>query len=156
MWNKTRALAFFWIFVLFLFQNSLNLIFLPNFKLILIGVVFYALAEGAFFGAALGAVAGLLVDFFEIGVPGLHGLALGAVGVASGFTASKIFKDSFFNRWVLPAFMGLLTDLGLSAVYGWEWKTLAGSAVFTVLASPPLFYFLRRVSGVKAGSQRPW
>lgn len=156
MWSKTRVFALGWIFVFFLFQNTLNLIFPPNFKFLLVGVVFYSLIEGAFFGAVLGAAAGLFVDFFGPSVPGPHSLILGLAGAVSGFTASKIFKDSFFNRWILPSLMGFFVDLGGGLSLTADGLRLLGFAVFTVLISPPLFFFLERVSGVKKSRHRSW
>ena len=66
--NKTRFLAFFWIFILFLAQNAAHVLFSGEFfPLVLVAVIYYALLEGVSFGFLAGCFAGFLLDLFGIG-----------------------------------------------------------------------------------------
>ncbi len=91
-------------FLLFLLQNSLNIVFPQNTpSFVLIGVIFYALTEGPLFGFVIGCFAGIFLEMFGVGRVGYEMLILGVVGAASGFIASKVFRDSLLTQLALPA-----------------------------------------------------
>jgi rod shape-determining protein MreD len=95
--------SFFWVFVLFIAQNFAVYLFPEKApSLVLIGVLYYALFEGAVSGMVAGCFGGLLLDFFTQGRPGFFSAALAASGGLCGFLSSKIFEDSWLSEAVLP------------------------------------------------------
>jgi rod shape-determining protein MreD len=147
-----------WILALFLGQNALVYLFPEKApSLVLIGVLYYALAEGAFSGFVCGVWGGLLLDLLSQGRPGFFTAALAAAGGLCGYVSSKIFEDSWLAEIVLP-FLGLYALAFSQHIF---LKTQTGEAVLpgvfteaflpwplltTALVSPWLFARLRRVS----------
>lgn len=156
---STDGKAFFWLFVLFLIQNGLNYIFLQNTPpLLLIGVVYYALTGGPFFGFIVGCYAGIFLELFAIGHLGYQMGVMGFIGGMTGFLSSRIFPDSLFSELTLPAlanYSAALLNLliaksffheetgGLGAfAEAFSWTQLFITAVF----SPLVFHWLKRTS----------
>ncbi len=101
---SSRLAAFFWIFVLFLVQNSIVYLFPEKAPaLVLIGVLYYSLFEGAASGFAAGAWGGLLLDLFSQGRPGFFMAAFALSGGLCGAASSKIFEDSWLTEILLPS-----------------------------------------------------
>ena len=160
-----RVLAFFWILVLFLAQNSLTYVFPEKAPaLVLIGVLYYALAEGRTFGALIGIWGGLCIDLFGLGRPGFSMAAFAAAGFSCGFISSKIFQDSLPAEFALPVlslYLIQLAELALLHAGSGEPLTAAmlGEALLlwplltTLAVSPWLFGKLRRVAPPK---RRRW
>lgn len=156
--NKTRLAAFFWIFLLFLLQNAIGLAFpdiLP--ALVIIGVVFFALAEGPGFGFILGCYAGIFFEIFGVGRIGFEILFFSLLGFVSGSSAATIFRDGWFAKIVFPAvavyiasfFHLAIAKIGAEEAIGpflliesFSWPVL----FWTVALSPPLFFLLRKIS----------
>ena len=102
--NRSRVLAFLWIFIFFLLQNGLQFA-LPDRVplLLLIGVVFYGLSEGPLFGFLLGLYAGFFMDIFGVGKLGLQMAFFGSLGLLSGYAKSKVFSESLLTAILFPA-----------------------------------------------------
>ncbi|MGH7198911.1 MAG: rod shape-determining protein MreD [Candidatus Omnitrophota bacterium] len=167
--NKTRFLAFLWIFLLFLAQNASHVLFSGEFvPLLLIAVVYYALLEGASFGFLSGCFAGFLLDLFGIGRIGTQMAIFGCLGAFSGLVASKIFRDSFFTQVFLPALGSYFTALSNLVIFrmsagqetlGWGlfWDAAAWPhLILTAVLSPFIFRFLKKVSLVRAERSSIW
>ncbi len=139
-------------------QNTLSFIFLDSLPpLLLIVVIFYALSEGSSFGFLAGCWAGFLVDLFGVGQLGYGMAVYGFIGVASGFIALKIFRDSVFTKFILPGlatYAATLLSLMVARFSAQEavttgilveaffWPHLLG----VIVISPFLFSFLKFVS----------
>jgi rod shape-determining protein MreD len=151
-----RPLAFWWIFVLFLAQNALVYLFPQKAPaLVLIGVLYFALAEGASFGAVLGVWGGLLLDLISSGRPGFFAAAFAVSGAGCGFISSKIFQDSLLTEILLPfvcLYLLMFAELWFLTVQGGD---AAGPRMFaqaflpwplfsTLIASPFVFGRLHR------------
>ena len=156
--TSRRVRAFFWILFLFLIQSMISFIFTAwTPPLILIGVIFYALIEGPLFGAVIGCFAGFLMDILGVGKLGGSMAIVSSLGVLAGFSASKIFYDSFFTQIFLPAlgnyllcFFSLLFFKNLPQAEGFSLDLFKESLLLcqpllTVAASPVVFMFLKKV-----------
>ena len=123
---SSRAASFFWIFALFLAQNALVYLFPEKApSLVLIGVLYYSLFQGATAGLAIGAWGGLLLDLFSLGRPGFFTASFAAIGGLCGFISSKVFEDSWVAEIVLP----LASLYGLTLLQQLFLKAQAGEAV---------------------------
>ena len=156
--TNRRVTAFFWVFLFFLAQNALQFIFpcrLPS--LLLLTVIFYALFEGPVFGLALGAFAGFFLDLLTANAMGPWVWTLGLTGVASGYSAKKLFRDSLLTQMLLPALGEYLVSLahlamapgpqpGALALLSQAWSPVV---IETALFSPLFFTFLKKISWVK-------
>ena len=102
--SRSKVLAFLWIFIFFLLQNSLQFA-LPERAplLLLIGVVFYGLSEGPLFGFLIGLYAGFFMDIFGVGKLGLQMSFFGSLGLLSGYAKSKVFSESLLTAILFPA-----------------------------------------------------
>ena len=147
------------LFFLFLVQNFFSFILpirVPAF--LLVGVIFYALFEGPWFGFFLGLLSGLLLELFGIGKMGCLILSFGFVGSLSGFLASKIFRDSWLTQILSPIFFAYvlnILNLLMDRIYFGEGPV--GLAIlkdafsffdflFLAVLSPVLFFVLKRIS----------
>ncbi len=155
---SSRVVALFWIFILFLVQNSFAYIFPEKAPaLVLIGVLYYSLFEGAGSGFMAGAWGGLLIDLFGQGQPGFFSAAFAASGGLCGIASSKVFEDSWLIEIILP-FLSLYAILLGQHVF---FLTQAGEPVTfsaisvaflpwplftTALCAPWLFTLLRKLS----------
>ena len=158
MWSSTRLWSFFWIFLLFLLQNTLHFIFpFEIFPFLLVGVIFYALSEGPFFGWVIGSYAGFFLDLLGIGRIGPQVCLYGFVGAFSGWSASTLFRDSLWTQILFPVVLNaallILTPLVLQDFLweergfiffstGAEWRSM----LLALFLSPWLFRFLKAVS----------
>ncbi len=156
--DPKKIAPFFWIFILFLLQNALGNAFeLKAPILLLAGLLFYALSEGPFFGAILGAYAGLLLEIFGLGRMGAEILVFSAAGLVFGQTARTFFRESLLSQFLFPvlAFYFVVISRFIidqaSSGAGFD-ISLAGAAllpydVAMVFASTPVIFFvLRKVS----------
>ena len=167
--NKTRFLAFFWIFLFFLAQNAAHLVF-PGVSvpLVLAAVVFYALLEGVSFGFLAGCFAGFFLDLLGIGRIGQEMAVFGCLGVFSGLVASKIFRESLFTQIVLPAFGSYFVTFSNLAILrlasgegsvGWGifWDALVWpQLLLTAALAPFIFRFLKKVSIIRGERSSIW
>ena len=155
--NSFRPSAFFWVFVFFLIQNSLNYLFYSKAPfLILIVVLFYSLSEGAALGAFIGLWAGFLLDLFGTGRMGFWMTALAAAGYFSGSISKKVFPDSLFTKaglsfviFYVLNFAELLTvryqsSEGMGFPHVFMEAFLFWPLVTTALCSPWVFQVLKR------------
>lgn len=157
--------AFVWLFVLFLVQNALVYVFPEKAPaLVLIGVLYFALAEGRLFGVVCGVWGGLLIDLFCPERPGFTSAAFACAGFCCGFISSKIFQDSLLTEITLPplclyavTLAGLIvSQTSAGEVFGMRafadaflpWPLAA-----TAFSSPWLFARLR---GVSPRRRRRW
>ena len=167
--NKTRLLAFLWIFILFLIQNGLQFVTFGKWPLlILIGVIFYALLEGPLFGLVIGGFAGFLMDLSGTGRFGLEMMIFGSLGVLAGLTASKIFRESLMTQLLLPAlgnYFVSFINLAILLVLSREDKSvfwlmqeafLLRDLFFIALASPVVFWILKKVSLIQRERSSIW
>ena len=158
-----------WIFLLFLLQNVFYFIAprqAPS--LLLIGVIFYALSEGPFFGLMLGLYAGFFVELFWIGRMGYPIVIFGLLGLLAGYASSKIFRESLFTQILLPTVGYYLMTLLSLVVYqrvlqeegtflsllqnAFLWPNL----IWTALLSPFIFSFLKKFSFIKQVKSASW
>jgi len=168
--TKTRFLAFIWIFLLFLIQNAVFSAWAGRpFPIFLVmGVVFYGLFEGPFFGLAAGLYAGIFLDVMGTGKLGAQMAILGFLGMFAGFVSTKIFRESLFTQILLTSLVSYLVNLLNLAIlqimlpdehlsfsviqeafHFWE---LAVTAILT----PPIFDILRRVSFIPKHRSSRW
>jgi rod shape-determining protein MreD len=77
-----------------------------------VAVIAFALVKGEVAGAVMGAVAGLVIDSFSLGVFGLAGIAGTVTGYATGTISRKINVLAPARMFVFAGLMGLL-DFGL-------------------------------------------
>lgn len=161
--------AFAWLFLLLLLQNLLHFIFpqIP-FPFLLIGLIFYALSEGPFFGLILGCYAGFFLDLFGLGRIGPQIMLFGALGMFAGWSASTLFRDSWPTQVLFPAAANLVllfldrlirqstfSEEGMTTGFfpGWaEWQSVALAA----LLSPFIFRFLGSVSFASRQRSLKW
>lgn len=167
--NKTRFLAFIWIFLLFLIQNGFDFMLAHSLPpLLVIGIIFYALVEGPLFGLVIGAYAGFFLDLFGIGKIGNEMILFSVLGVLSGLASSKLFRESLLTQLLLPTlgnYFASLMNLVLFKIKiqeAWFDAALLGEAfmpwhlLLTAALSPILFSVLKNVSFVKAERRRAW
>lgn len=64
-------------------------------------VVCVAMFEGPYFGAGIGAIAGLLWDMYSFRVFGLHAILLMSIGVAVGLLVQWILRTNFISGMLL-------------------------------------------------------
>ena len=150
--------SFLWLFVLFLAQNTLFYFFPEKApSLVLIGVLYYSLFEGALAGLVAGCWGGLLLDLLSQGSPGFFTAAFAVSGGLCGFVSSKIFEDSWLSEVVLPA----VSFYGVTLALHILWRTQNGEPMgpsvlaeaflpwpllTTALCAPWLFGRLRKFS----------
>lgn len=141
---------------LYLIQNAVHYA-LPAAPpaLILIGVIYVALHEGAVSGAAAGLWAGSLLELLTPGRFGPFIVPYTAAGLLTGLLSGQLFRDSLPTQIVLSGFWALfmtagahlagsgsiqaddpdtLAALGLSVLSpGWLWTAAAAPLVFNAL-----------------------
>lgn len=162
--NSKKIFPFFWIFFIFLLQNAVTFLFPQKAPtLLLITVLFYALSEGPWFGALLGAFAGLLLEVFGLGRMGGEILVLSFAGFLFGQSAGTFFRESIFAQILLPVLAFYLTTFlrfvlfAVSAGEGVSFSVLRESCLSwdilgVLVVSPLIFFFLKKVSyGVSQG-----
>lgn len=152
-------MAFIWIFFIFLSQNALRFVIPESAAtcLLIITVIFYALAEGPGFGFGIGIFSGVFFEIFSTGKFGFSIPLLGALGWVSGLSAKTVFGDSLFSEILLPLvgtyLSALLTLMSARWTAGepvafwiifevFSWSQL----LWTAFLSPLVFFFLRKVS----------
>ncbi len=156
-------MSFIWIFFLFLIQNTLDTVFAcPLPPLLLIGVIFYALTEGPFFGFVIGCAAGFFLDLFGIGRIGTEMVIFGTLGALSGLAAAKIFRESLLTQILLPTLSHFIATFCNLLIFKMmlheEWALfdlfkealLNPQLLLTAALSPFIFRFLKRVSFIHA------
>ncbi len=164
--SNQRIWAFFYAAAAFFAQNALQGIFpYGTPPLVLMTVIFYALAEGPRFGFILGLVAGFYLDLLGAGKMGPAMAALAFTGAFSGVTAGKIFRENLFIQIFLPGFgvfflalarfissPELFLDEGRlcwAAVFLW-----ASKMAFAAILAPFYFQFLKKISGERGKKKR--
>ena len=106
----------------------------------------------------LGLFAGALLEIFGQGALGGDMIRLAAIGLLSGFFASKIFQDGAMTEILFPvvatycvALAEIVTgQLSIGAPFEGAWLGLAfrpWMMAGTVLASPLVFSFIQKRSG---------
>lgn len=167
--SRTRTAALIWIFVFFLFQNTLVFIW-PGWvpPLLVTGVIFYALTEGRLFGLVIGCFAGFFLDLMGVGALGAEMAVFGALGLICGSISSKVFRDSAIVQALLPAggyyFVSVLNlsffnlkngeSVALPALFlsALDWPQI----ILIAASSPFVFLFLKKVSFLKKQGTRRW
>ena len=99
----------------FLVHAALRLIPVPyvlSLDVYSVAVIAFALVKGEVAGAVMGAVAGLVIDSFSLGVFGLAGIAGTVTGYATGYVSRKINVLAPARMFVFAGLMGVL-DFGL-------------------------------------------
>ncbi len=162
---SSRFAAFFWIFALFLVQNTWTYLFPEKAPaLVLIGVLYYSLFEGAAAGFMAGAWGGLLIDLFSQGRPGFFTAAFALSGAVSGIASSKIFEDSWLTEIILPFLSLYCVMLVQQFVLRTRMGEPAGFAAFFEAFLPwPLFmtavcapWFFTRLRKLSPRQRRRW
>ena len=139
--------AFFWVFALFLLQNSLNSLFPGKTPpLLAIGVVFFALTEGPSFGLAIGCFAGVFLELFAVGKLGTEIAAMGSLGALCGFASTKLFRDSLLTQLLLPVSALALLSFVRASITGQAAATVS-DLIWAAAVSPFLFAFLKKTTG---------
>lgn len=164
--NSTRFTAFFWVLLIFLFENFLRS-FLSGLTpfILMLSIIFYALAEGPMFGFVIGLFGGFLVDALLPGSLGPATLAFSLTGLFCGLFSSKIFRESVLTQLFLPLFSSVFLliflhlfqhlqtnyeDFGFFSAGIYFWNVL-----ITVILSPFFLSFLKKVSFVRK-ERTPW
>lgn len=155
---SSRLASLFWVFLLFLTENALVYIFPEKAPaLVLIGVLYYSLFEGAASGFMAGAWGGLLLDLFSQGRPGFFTAAFAASGGLCGIVSSKIFEDSWLTEVILPSLSLYAVLLVRYFLLLWRAEEPLSLAVIsgaflpwplltTALSAPWIFTRLRKLS----------
>ena len=155
--DSKKVFPFFWVFVFFLLQNAAGFFIIQRTPvLLLLAILYYALSEGAGYGALLGAFAGLLLEVFGQGRLGCEVLVFSAAGYLFGKSGSAFFRESLFSQFLFPLiafYFMALSRLLLYQFFSGSFDFSLVKATFmpydalVVLASAPvLFFFLRKVS----------
>ncbi|MBO2522177.1 MAG: rod shape-determining protein MreD [Firmicutes bacterium] len=122
--------------------------------LVLVVVVAYALASGAWEGALLGLAAGFLVDLYGGRLIGVGTLAKAAAGALAGFLGEKAFRE----HALVHAAAIFVSSLGSNGVYlvlarafGLDWplgwgigRVILSGALYDALAGIVLYPLLAR------------
>jgi rod shape-determining protein MreD len=107
------------------------------FDIVLVGVVFAALASGAVGGMLAGTVGGLLQDLASGGIVGVSGLLKTLVGCAAGVLGTQFVVAKPYARALIVAAATLVNALlaaGLQGLIHQQWPGLAGAAILEELA----------------------
>ena len=124
-----------------------------------VAVIAFALVKGEVAGAVMGAVAGLVIDSFSLGVFGLAGIAGTVTGYATGTISRKINVMAPARMFVFAGLMGLL-DFGLwvlltSVFFGRGVPWGGGAAIVrpltTAVAVTVIHSFYRRTKSRRDG-----
>ena len=169
MWNRSRNLAFFWIFALFLVQNSLHFLFSERVPWILLsGVLFYAMAEGPAFGMLIGSYAGFFPDLFGTERIGISMAIFGVLGLLSGFSGAKLFNESPVTQVLLPSlayYLAAWLNLFIQRVVLQDEAFSFGlfrdaflplPLVLTAVSSPLVFFYLKKLTPVNRRRRSAW
>jgi len=115
--------------------------------------IYFAMEKGEVFGSCLGAVCGLVHDYFSSGVLGVLGLAKTVSGYLAGYLSKKIdvqpFLRNFFFILILIGFELILWALLYSFIIGEKVSTKGSLLYFqppaTALLGSISFFTLRKV-----------
>ncbi|MBN1940293.1 MAG: hypothetical protein JW843_11960 [Candidatus Aminicenantes bacterium] len=116
-------------------------------------VLLFGAFRGEIPGAVFGAVCGLLVDAFSLGVFGLAGLSLTAGGYLAGTISRKINIQAFFRSLLFflilsagtfAAWTGLVALIGRSPM-PWAGGWILARPAVTAVAAALLYDFVRRL-----------
>ena len=118
-----------------------------------IAVILFAMVKGDMAGAVMGSFAGIVADSFSLGVFGVNGVVLTAVGFLSGWISRRINvvapARSFLFIGLLSA-LELFLRLGLSAAVlskpaPWNQGRLLLQPLFMAAAGAAAFAVFRRI-----------
>ncbi len=124
--------------------------------LVLVAVVYFALANGPGTGLVVGSVAGLVQDSLSSGVLGIGGLAKCIVGFAAGSLGQQFIVTALVPRLVMLAaatcahgaiFMGLYAVLGLRT-FASPWQSIAWQTVGNMVVGMVVFTIVEGLPGV--------
>ena len=124
------------------------------FNVLSLVVIYFAIKKGEVFGSCLGAVCGLLHDYFSFGVYGVGGLAKTATGYLAGYLSRKIDIGppirNFFFLVILIIFELILWALLYFFIVPERINTGGGLIFFQPLTTAFLgvvvFFFMRKLS----------
>ena len=124
--------------------------------LVLVTVVYIALAGGPVSGMLAGSIAGLIQDQLSTGVLGIGGLAKSIVGFAVGAIGQQFIITAALPRFVTfigataayqALFMGLYVVLGLRS-FPSPWKAIATQALGNAVVGMIAFTIIEALPGV--------
>jgi rod shape-determining protein MreD len=124
--------------------------------LVLVAVVYVALATGPVGGMLSGSLAGLIQDALSSGVIGIGGLAKAIVGFLVGVIGQQFIVTTALPRLVMFVaatvlhallFMGLYMGLGLRMFSG-PWQAVAGQALGNAVVGLIAFGIIESLPGV--------
>lgn len=101
MRNAIRIFA--GMFAAFLFYTAFSRVFPPVlllFNVFSLVFLYFAVEKGEVYGSCLGAVCGLIQDFFSAGVFGVAGLAKTITGYLAGYLSKKIDVQPFLRNFL--------------------------------------------------------
>ncbi len=123
--------------------------------LVLVVVVYSALASGRIPGMLTGSFAGLVQDAMSGGVIGMAGLSKTVVGFLAGIVGTQFIVAHTFSRFVVfvlatvvnaALFMGMYELLGLRH-FGTPWAAVAGQALANALLGVLVFKVVELLPG---------
>ena len=115
------------------------------FDLVLVGVVYAALQQGAVAGMLAGTVGGLLQDSLSGGVLGIGGLAKTLTGFLTGGVGTQFVVAKPYARAVIVAGATILNrsmTIGLDALIHQDWPPVSWAAILGELAANTVVGFV--------------
>lgn len=123
-----------------------------------VAVIVYAVSEGEIAGALVGAVCGLIIDAFSLGLFGLAGLSKTVTGFLAGFISRKINVQPPGRMFVFAGLLGaadlalwvLLATLIAAEGFPWAGGWLLIQPVGTAVLATAVILVLRRIKARRA------
>ncbi len=123
-----------------------------------VAVIVYAVSEGEIAGALAGAVCGLIIDSFSLGLFGLAGLSKTVTGFAAGFVSRKINVQQPVRMFIFSGLLGaadlglwvLLTTLVAAESFPWAGGWLLVQPLGTAVLATAVQLALRRIKARRA------
>jgi rod shape-determining protein MreD len=140
----------------FLVFSALRQISLPlalGVNVFTVAVIAYGVSEGEVAGAILGAVCGLIIDAFSLGLFGLAGLTKTIIGFLAGFISRKINVQPPGRMAVFAGLLGagdlalwvLLTTLVAAESFPWARGWLLVQPAGTAILTTAVLQVIRRI-----------
>ncbi len=115
------------------------------FDLVLVGVVYAALQQGAVAGMLAGTIGGLLQDSLSGGILGVGGLSKTLTGFATGAVGTRFVVSKPYARAIIVAVASVVNrgmTIGLDAMIHQEWPAVPWVALAGETAANTVFGFL--------------
>ena len=139
-------------FILFTILHRIHPLAVEFVNVFVVVVLLAGLLGGEISGAAMGAVCGLTADSFSVGIFGIAGIALTAMGFSTGYVSRKInvlkaprlFVFSILMAGAELALWAVLTALVFGGSVPWSGGVLLFQPVVNALAATAFYEAYRR------------